>query len=243
MKRKEKENSLDEKKENEKNKLLEENMKLKRENASLKGKVKILTLVKETKDKLEIKAQKRMDDLKEQKRKRQQKSVRQQGIGSNGTNSNGISLAGNGSLKQDRIIREQKAELERLKGELLKLKSENSILENQKEALELKLPLKDIRLKKLSKTVDLLKDKLIEMAREQERLEDSRETEIKIIGLAEKRGPAKVAQTLYEESEESIRKRSELAALRRYERLSSAPNHRPDKRGRRQLRRLQRGDE
>lgn len=72
---------------------------------------------------------------------------------------------------------------------------------------------------------------------------DPYEAEITILELADKRGPAKVAQTLYEESEESIQKRSELATLRRYERLSSGPEHRPDKRGRRQLRRLQRGKE
>ena len=72
---------------------------------------------------------------------------------------------------------------------------------------------------------------------------DPYESDITISGLVEKRGPAKVAQTLYVESEESIQKRNELATQRRYERLSSGPEHRPDKRGRRQLRRLQRGND
>ena len=71
---------------------------------------------------------------------------------------------------------------------------------------------------------------------------DPFEAEITVIELSDKRGPAKLARTLYEESEESIQKRNELAAQRRYERLSSGPDHRPDKRGRRQLRRLQRSD-
>ena len=66
--------------------------------------------------------------------------------------------------------------------------------------------------------------------------------DVTVLGLAEKRGPARVAQTLYEESEDSIRRREELAALRRYERLSSGPERRPGKHGRRQLRRLHRGD-
>jgi ribosome-associated heat shock protein Hsp15 len=66
-------------------------------------------------------------------------------------------------------------------------------------------------------------------------------SEITILDLAEKRGPAKVAQALYKESEESMQKRNDLAAQQRFERSSSGPEHRPDKRGRRQLRRLQRG--
>lgn len=69
------------------------------------------------------------------------------------------------------------------------------------------------------------------------------DTEITVLALAEKRGPARIAQTLYEESEQSIKRREEAVSMRRYERLSSAPQHRPDKRSRRQLRRLQRGDD
>jgi ribosome-associated heat shock protein Hsp15 len=68
-------------------------------------------------------------------------------------------------------------------------------------------------------------------------------SEITIVRLADKRGPAKVAQTLYEESEESIRRRSELAERRYYERSSSAPERRPDKHGRRRLRSLHRGED
>lgn len=72
---------------------------------------------------------------------------------------------------------------------------------------------------------------------------DPYESEITILRLADKRGPAKAAQTLYEESEESIRRRSELAEIRYYERSSSAPERRPDKRGRRRLRNLHRGED
>ncbi len=57
--------------------------------------------------------------------------------------------------------------------------------------------------------------------------------------LSDKRGPAKAAQTLYEETEESIRRREALLEMRRLERAGMrAAEHRPDKRGRRQLRRL-----
>lgn len=70
---------------------------------------------------------------------------------------------------------------------------------------------------------------------------DLSDFEITVLVLSEKRGPARVAQTLYEESVDSIRRREEAASMRKYERLSRAPQHRPDKRSRRQLRELQRG--
>ena len=65
------------------------------------------------------------------------------------------------------------------------------------------------------------------------------EYQVRVILLSERRGPAKVAQTLYEESEESICKRE---ALREQQRLAAAttphPKRKPDKKARRQLRDL-----
>jgi ribosome-associated heat shock protein Hsp15 len=65
------------------------------------------------------------------------------------------------------------------------------------------------------------------------------EYQLRVVLLSERRGPAKVAQALYEESEESIKKR---VALREQHRLAAAgtphPQHKPDKKARRQLRDL-----
>jgi ribosome-associated heat shock protein Hsp15 len=65
------------------------------------------------------------------------------------------------------------------------------------------------------------------------------EYQVRVVLLSERRGPAKVAQTLYEESEESINKRE---ALREQHRLAAAstphPPRKPDKKARRQLRDL-----
>jgi ribosome-associated heat shock protein Hsp15 len=62
---------------------------------------------------------------------------------------------------------------------------------------------------------------------------------ITVLALSERRGPAAVAQTLYEESEDS-RQRREI--LRERQRLAAAttprPPSRPDKKARRQLRDL-----
>ena len=63
--------------------------------------------------------------------------------------------------------------------------------------------------------------------------------QVRVVLLSERRGPAKVAQTLYEESEGSIKKRE---ALREQQRLAAAstphPQRKPDKKARRQLRDL-----
>ncbi len=60
---------------------------------------------------------------------------------------------------------------------------------------------------------------------------------VTILALAERRGPAKVARTLYEESAESIAKRQDLRAERRMIRAAAvAPKRRPDKRDRRKIR-------
>ncbi|HFD79266.1 MAG TPA: RNA-binding protein [Gammaproteobacteria bacterium] len=65
------------------------------------------------------------------------------------------------------------------------------------------------------------------------------EYRIEVLALSDRRGPAKVAQTLYREHEDSVRRR---AALREQQRLAAAsaphPARRPDKKARRQLRGL-----
>lgn len=60
--------------------------------------------------------------------------------------------------------------------------------------------------------------------------------DIQIQGLSAHRGPAKQAQSLYEESAESMAERRSLAEERRLQRASQpAPQRRPDKRSRRQI--------
>lgn len=72
---------------------------------------------------------------------------------------------------------------------------------------------------------------------------DRFEFDVTVTALADRRGPAKVAQTLYAESDASIERRTRLAQEIRNERqFATTPARRPDKRGRRQLRRLQRGE-
>ncbi len=57
-----------------------------------------------------------------------------------------------------------------------------------------------------------------------------------VIGLSKRRGPATVAQTLYEETADSVRAREELAEKHRLA-IAAAPRpeRRPDKRSRRRL--------
>ncbi|MDY6943246.1 MAG: S4 domain-containing protein [Pseudomonadota bacterium] len=64
--------------------------------------------------------------------------------------------------------------------------------------------------------------------------------EVCVRGLTDRRGPAKQAALLYEETPMSIRRREEAAAVSRAERVSRPlpPNGRPDKRARRHLIRL-----
>ena len=63
-----------------------------------------------------------------------------------------------------------------------------------------------------------------------------------VTGLADRRGPAKVAQTLYEETAESIAKRERLVAERRLARpLGAESGARPTKQDRRRLDALRRG--
>lgn len=58
--------------------------------------------------------------------------------------------------------------------------------------------------------------------------------------LSAVRGPAPVAQQLYEETAESIAERAELAETRKAMNLAH-PDHRPNKKERRQIHRFQRG--
>ncbi len=68
--------------------------------------------------------------------------------------------------------------------------------------------------------------------------------EITVLRLSRHRGPAAHAVTMYEESESSQLQREELAATLRAEAtVKHAPLRRPDKRGRRQIRRFIRKDD
>jgi ribosome-associated heat shock protein Hsp15 len=61
---------------------------------------------------------------------------------------------------------------------------------------------------------------------------------ISVLALSDKRGPAVVAQTLYEETDESRERRAEQSALRRLSAEPAVQRHgRPTKRERRQLER------
>lgn len=64
--------------------------------------------------------------------------------------------------------------------------------------------------------------------------------EIAVLEVSEQRRPARVAQQLYRESEESRRQREQQSAQRRAQRLSAPlpPQTRPDKHARQRIRRL-----
>jgi ribosome-associated heat shock protein Hsp15 len=67
---------------------------------------------------------------------------------------------------------------------------------------------------------------------------------IVVQGLSERRGPATVARTLYQETEESILRRERTAEQRRLANiLEPGPNRRPDKRDRRKIRKFIRKDD
>ncbi|MBE8167395.1 MAG: ribosome-associated heat shock protein Hsp15 [Shewanella sp.] len=62
------------------------------------------------------------------------------------------------------------------------------------------------------------------------------EKEVFVQSLSEHRGNATTAQTLYQETEQSIKKRQLSAEARRLNRLNNpAPDHKPDKKQRRQI--------
>jgi len=65
---------------------------------------------------------------------------------------------------------------------------------------------------------------------------------ITVTGLAEKRGSATQAQSLYQEDEESIKARQVQHELRKLN-VSPAPDKRPDKKARRQIIRFRRKED
>ncbi len=66
--------------------------------------------------------------------------------------------------------------------------------------------------------------------------------EVIVQDVAEERGPAKVAQTLYEETEASRERREQHAEQRRLAAASAPrPDHRPDRRDRRRLSAIKKG--
>jgi ribosome-associated heat shock protein Hsp15 len=70
-----------------------------------------------------------------------------------------------------------------------------------------------------------------------------REIEVAVLGLLARRGPATEARTAYEETAESRSRGERHAEQRRLAALVPRPLGRPDKHGRRELRRLHRGDD
>ena len=65
---------------------------------------------------------------------------------------------------------------------------------------------------------------------------DGGDFEVKVLGLSEDRGPAPVAQKLYEETETSRELRAKAAEERKMMRqFEPAPQHRPSKRDRRRI--------
>lgn len=63
-----------------------------------------------------------------------------------------------------------------------------------------------------------------------------------VVQLAEQRGGAALAQTLYEETQQSIEQR-EHNALMRKQGAVAAPTHRPDKKQRRQILQIKHGED
>ena len=62
---------------------------------------------------------------------------------------------------------------------------------------------------------------------------------VRVVALAEKRGPASIAQQLYSETDESKQKREKQAEIRRLNQDSITPSkNRPDKKQRRQIHRF-----
>ncbi|ARB44431.1 MULTISPECIES: RNA-binding S4 domain-containing protein [Alloalcanivorax] len=67
---------------------------------------------------------------------------------------------------------------------------------------------------------------------------------VRVEGLSNKRGPASVAQTLYQETEESRQQRQDKSEQRRLAHSANAsPDHRPSKKERRDLARFKRDND
>jgi len=65
------------------------------------------------------------------------------------------------------------------------------------------------------------------------------EKTVEVLGLSDKRRGAPEAQTLYRETEESVAKREKQAALRKAQKATQlAPDHKPNKKERRDIRRF-----
>ena len=65
--------------------------------------------------------------------------------------------------------------------------------------------------------------------------------EVTVEGLSSKRGPASVAQTLYQETEQSRRRREQSSEQRKLARAAAAaPDHKPSKKERRDIQRFRR---
>lgn len=65
------------------------------------------------------------------------------------------------------------------------------------------------------------------------------ELTVQVNGLSEKRGPAKVAQTLYQETEQSLLARTNISALKQAQRISDpSPDNKPTKKDRRKIMQL-----
>lgn len=64
--------------------------------------------------------------------------------------------------------------------------------------------------------------------------------EVVVLDVSAKRGPASVAQTLYQETPESIARRAERSADRKAAHLSVMPGQRPSKKDRRDIARFKR---
>ncbi|PIE56590.1 MAG: RNA-binding protein [Desulfobulbus propionicus] len=69
------------------------------------------------------------------------------------------------------------------------------------------------------------------------------EFSVTVLGLSDRRGPAAVARTLYEESEDSLHRRLQRREERRlFMAATAGPERRPDKRDRRKIRQFKRKD-
>ncbi|KZX83480.1 RNA-binding protein, partial [Alcanivorax sp. HI0013] len=65
--------------------------------------------------------------------------------------------------------------------------------------------------------------------------------EVVVEGLSSKRGPASVAQTLYQETEQSRQRRDQSSEQRKLARAATAaPDHKPSKKERRDIQRFKR---
>lgn len=80
---------------------------------------------------------------------------------------------------------------------------------------------------------EICRDTLITVRRAEE------EQTLLVVALSDKRGPAKVAQTLYQETEQSLHARTNISALKKAQRMSEpSPSNKPTKKDRRKIMQL-----